>query len=57
MNMNGHDAMAMVVNANREPHGLGGHISTYASCATLYEVGFDHFFRGAGDGHPADLVY
>jgi len=49
--------MAMVVNANREPHGLGGHISTYASCATLYEVGFDHFFRGAGDGHPADLVY
>ena len=41
------NAMAMVVNANREHSGLGGHISTYASSATLYEVGFNHFFRGA----------
>ena len=40
------NAMAMVVNANREHSGLGGHISTYASTATLYEVGFNHFFRG-----------
>src|SRR3990167_5184257 len=39
--------MAMVVKANRIHSGLGGHISTYASCATLYEVGFNHFFRGA----------
>jgi pyruvate dehydrogenase E1 component len=51
------NAMAMVVNANREHHGLGGHISTYASCATLYEVGFDHFFRGGSSDHAADLVY
>lgn len=49
--------MAMVVNANRLHNGLGGHISTFASSATLYEVGFNHFFRGAGNGHPADLVY
>ena len=42
------NAMAMVVKANRENEGIGGHISSYASCATLYEVGFNHFFRGAG---------
>jgi hypothetical protein len=40
------NAMAMVVRANREDDGIGGHISTYASAATLYEVGFNHFFRG-----------
>jgi pyruvate dehydrogenase E1 component len=51
------NAMAMVVNANRQHSGLGGHISTYASCATLYEVAFNHFLRGAGNGHPADMVY
>ncbi len=51
------NAMAMVVNANRLHNGLGGHISTYASSATLYEVGFNHFFRGAGNGHPGDMVY
>lgn len=51
------NAMAMVVNANRLHHGLGGHISTYASCAALYEVGFNHFFRGASDNRPADIVY
>ena len=39
------NAMAMVVNANREHSGLGGHISTYASAATLWEGGFNHFFR------------
>ena len=37
--------------------GIGGHISTYASAATLYEVGFNHFFRGPGAGADADLVY
>ena len=40
------NAMAMVVRANRESSGIGGHISTYASAATLYEIGFNHFFRG-----------
>ncbi len=52
------NAMAMVVQANRIHAGLGGHISTYASLATLYEVGFNHFFRGGDtDKHPADMVY
>lgn len=51
------NAMAMVVKANREHDGLGGHISTYASCSTLYEVGFNHFFRGNGTGRNADQIY
>jgi pyruvate dehydrogenase E1 component len=51
------NAMAMVVNANRKHDGLGGHISTYASCATLYEVAFNHFFRGGDNGQPADIIY
>jgi pyruvate dehydrogenase E1 component len=52
------NAMAMVIRANREGGaGVGGHISTYASAATLYEVGFNHFFRGRTDGHEGDHVY
>jgi pyruvate dehydrogenase E1 component len=51
------NAMAMVVRANYLSDGIGGHISTYASAATLYEVGFHHFFRGPGAGADADLVY
>lgn len=53
------NAMAMVVKANRVHNGLGGHISTYASSATLYEVGFNHFFRGGdpGGARPADIIY
>ncbi len=51
------NAMAMVVNANRKHDGLGGHISTFASSATLYEVGYNHFFRGGEGDRPADLVY
>jgi pyruvate dehydrogenase E1 component len=51
------NAMAMVVNANKTNSGLGGHISSYASIATLYEVAFNHFFRGGDDGQPADMVY
>jgi pyruvate dehydrogenase E1 component len=51
------NAMAMVVKANRLHDGIGGHISTYASAATLYEVGFHHFFRGKSGDHPGDLVY
>jgi pyruvate dehydrogenase E1 component len=50
------NAMAMVVNANKNNTGLGGHISSFASSATLYEVGFNHFFRGGDDG-PADMIY
>jgi len=51
------NAMAMVVHANKESPGIGGHIATYASAATLYEVGFNHFFRGRERGPDADLVY
>jgi len=51
------NAMAMVVRANREEKGIGGHIASYASAATLYEIGFNHFFRGRTDQHAGDLVY
>lgn len=51
------NAMAMVVAANHKHDGLGGHISTYASSATLYEVPFNHFFRGANGDFPGDIVY
>jgi len=51
------NAMAMVVHANKQSSGIGGHISTYASVATLFEVGFHHFFRAPQDGAPGDLVY
>ncbi len=51
------NAMAMVVRANRHNEGIGGHISTYASAATLYEVAFNHFFRGRGDNYSGDQVY
>jgi pyruvate dehydrogenase E1 component len=51
------NAMAMVVRANRLSEGIGGHISTYASAATLYEVGFNHFFRGKGQDGDGDIIY
>ncbi|MHC4127156.1 MAG: pyruvate dehydrogenase (acetyl-transferring), homodimeric type, partial [Planctomycetota bacterium] len=51
------NAMAMVVRANRLQEGIGGHISTYASAATLYEVGFNHFLRGPDHESGGDLVY
>jgi pyruvate dehydrogenase E1 component len=51
------NAMAMVVRANREESGIGGHISTYASAATLYEVGFNHFFRGRDHESGGDQIY
>jgi pyruvate dehydrogenase E1 component len=51
------NAMAMVVRANRNHDGIGGHISTFASSATLYEVGYNHFFRGRGDGYDGDQIY
>ncbi len=49
--------MAMVVQANCKKDGIGGHISTYASAATLYEVGFNHFFKGGDGEEQADIVY
>ncbi|MBI2568625.1 MAG: pyruvate dehydrogenase (acetyl-transferring), homodimeric type [Candidatus Schekmanbacteria bacterium] len=51
------NAMAMVVRANTEAPGIGGHISTYASAATLLEVGFNHFFRRSEVPGESDLVY
>ncbi len=48
------NALAMVVRANRASGELGGHIASYASSADLFEVGFNHFFRGGANG---DLVY
>lgn len=51
------NAMAMVVRANRMSDGIGGHISTYASAATLYEVGFNHFFHGRTPDYGGDQIY
>jgi pyruvate dehydrogenase E1 component len=51
------NAMAMVVQANRQSSEYGGHIATYASAATLYEVGFNHFWRAPTENHPGDLIY
>ncbi|MBZ0265181.1 pyruvate dehydrogenase (acetyl-transferring), homodimeric type [bacterium] len=51
------NAMAMVVRGNMENPGIGGHISTYASAATLLEVGFNHFFRGRNAEGGGDIVY
>jgi pyruvate dehydrogenase E1 component len=51
------NAMAMVVQANRVSSEYGGHLSTYASAATLYEVGFNHFWRAPSDRHPGDMVF
>ncbi|MBV9406664.1 MAG: pyruvate dehydrogenase (acetyl-transferring), homodimeric type, partial [Acidobacteriaceae bacterium] len=51
------NAAAMVVRANKYDPNIGGHISTYASLATLSEVGFNHFFRAGIEDQPGDLVY
>ncbi len=51
------NAVSMVVRANRKSDGIGGHLGTYASAATLYEVAFNHVFRGPEAGADADLVY
>ncbi len=51
------NAMAMVSKANKETPGIGGHISTYASAANLYEVAFNHFFRGEKHSDGPDLVF
>ena len=51
------NAAVMVARANKKYDGIGGHLSTYASSASLYEVGFNHFFRGKDDGTPGDQVF
>jgi len=51
------NAAAMVVHANRKSSELGGHIASFASAATLYDVGFMHFFRAPNDEHKGDLVF
>ncbi|NDF82405.1 MAG: pyruvate dehydrogenase (acetyl-transferring), homodimeric type [Actinobacteria bacterium] len=51
------NAAIMVVRANANAEGIGGHLSTFASSASLYEVGFNHFFRGKDNGLPGDHVY
>jgi pyruvate dehydrogenase E1 component len=51
------NALAMVMRANDNGEGLGGHISSFSSSATLYDVGFNYFFRGTEGGHPGDLVF
>ena len=51
------NAAAMVIRANKAADSIGGHLSTFASSAALYEVGFNHFFRGKADGRPGDHVY
>jgi pyruvate dehydrogenase E1 component len=51
------NALAMVMRGNDNDEGLGGHISSFSSSATLYDVGFNYFFRGTAGGHPGDLVF
>ncbi len=51
------NAAAMVVRANHAAEGIGGHLATFASSASLYEVGFNHFFRGKANGQPGDQVF
>lgn len=51
------NATAMVVQANRKSSELGGHIASFASAATLYDVGFNHFFKGSQDGKSGDLIF
>lgn len=51
------NAAAMVIRANKKADGIGGHLSSFASSASLYEVGFNHFFRGKENGTPGDAVY
>lgn len=51
------NAMAMVVRANRHHDGIGGHISTYASAAMLYEMGFNHFFKGKDHEDGGDMIF
>src|SRR5262249_1652487 len=51
------NAIAMVLNAKKNAGGVGGHLSSFASIATLYEVGLNHFFRGQTKENRGDLIY
>ncbi len=51
------NAMVMVLRANKDDSGLGGHIASYASAATLYDIGYNHFWHAPSDTHGGDLVY
>lgn len=51
------NAAVMVVRANTKAEGIGGHLSTFASSASLYEIGFNHFFKGKDSGSPGDHIY
>src|SRR3712207_1057453 len=51
------NAAAIVLRANKESSELGGHIASFQSAATLYDVGFEHFWHAASNGHGGDLVY
>ncbi len=51
------NAAVMVMRANKKYKGIGGHLSSYASSASLYEVGFNHFFRGKDDGESGDQIF
>ena len=51
------NALAMVVQANRKSSELGGHIASFGSAATLYDGGFNHFFRGSEDGASGDMIF
>jgi pyruvate dehydrogenase E1 component len=51
------NAMAMVVKANMKPGSVGGHIASFSSAATLYDVGFNHFYKGGNYGNGADMVF
>jgi pyruvate dehydrogenase E1 component len=51
------NALAMVMRANENDEGLGGHISSFSSSATLYDVGFNYFFRGPGENHRGDMIF
>src|SRR5260370_6991715 len=51
------NAAVMVDRANHASEGIGGHLATFASSASLYEVGFNHFFRGKDDGLDGDQIY
>ncbi|BBM89184.1 pyruvate dehydrogenase E1 component [Spirochaetota bacterium] len=51
------NAMAMVLRANKRSAGIGGHIATYASCATIYDVAYNHFFKGSQNGNVGDSVF
>ena len=51
------NALAMVMRANKRSEGIGGHIASFSSAATLYDVGFNYFFRGYENGNLGDLVF